>query len=202
MSFDNKNMLIFPKGIRLANLQDLVNLPNSSELLCQVSAANIQQGYFIFSAKENPAQKYIEINIDSSRLWSLFCALSKNLLSVKTKPMIGDIDEEDIFTGKYSNTSKIIKLLEEFEFYLINDCHFQFGFKDESCAVLVTATKYLKVWTDKNDALEDIMKKYKLLPIDDLQFIDEFPRTTINLEYKDNFCSYEDLIKYLVKAFS
>ncbi len=116
--------------------------------------------------------------------------------------MIGTIDEEDIFIGKYSNTVETIDLLGEFEFHLVNDCHLQFGFRDESCAVLVTATKYLKVWTDKNDVLEDITREYNLLPTDDLQFIDEFPRTTISLEYNDDFYSYEDLAKHLAAAFS
>jgi hypothetical protein len=202
MNFNHKKMLVFPKGIRLANSHDLLGLPNSLGLLDQVNMANIRQGYFTPSTEEIPTQKYTEINIDSSQLWLLFCSLSKNLLSINIKPMIGTIDEEDIFIGKYSNTVETIDLLGEFEFHLVNDCHLQFGFRDESCAVLVTATKYLKVWTDKNDVLEDIMREYNLLPTDDLQFIDEFPRTTISLEYNDDFYSYEDLAKHLAAAFS
>jgi hypothetical protein len=195
-------MINFPEGIRLANSVDLADLPGFLELLNQVSMAKIEQGYVVSSIENNLDQKYVEINIDSQRTWSLFCSLCEKLLPIKTEPMIGDIDEETFFIGKYSNTMETIKLFKEFEFYLANDCHLQVGFRDESCAVIITTTKYLKVWTNRNDVLKDTMKKYGLLQIDDLQFIDEFPRTIINLDYKDVFYGYEELIKKLIEIVS
>jgi hypothetical protein len=200
-------MLIFPQGIRLANSEDLFGLPGSLEMLDKVNMAKIEPGYTLFHSDDRTVQNYAEINIDSQYIWALFCSLCKRLLPAENQLVIGNIDdEESLFTGGYSNTIKSLELLEKFEFYLANDCHIQFGlanaFSGEVLEVFITATKHFKVWTDKIDILEDIMREYGLIKTNGLQFIDEFPRTTIDLEYSEAFYGYQDLIDHLIKLTS
>jgi hypothetical protein len=200
-------MLVFPQGIRLANSEDLLGIPGSSEMLDKVNMAKIEPGYNLFHSDDRTVQNYAEINIDSQYIWALFCSLCKRLLPAESQLVIGSIDdEESLSTGCYFNTMKSLELLEKFEFYLSNDCHIQFGlanvFSGEIVEVFVTATKHFKVWTDKIDILEDIMKEYGIIKTNDLQFIDEFSRTTINLEYGENFYGYQDLIDHLIKLSS
>jgi hypothetical protein len=200
-------MLVFPQGIRLANSEDLLGLPGSSEMLNKVNMAEIEPGYTLFYSDDLTVQNYAEINIDSQHIWELFCSLCKKLLPTEIQPIIGSIDDEgDLFTGGYSNTVKLLELFEEFEFYLVNDCHIQFGFANvlsgDVFEVFITTTKHFKVWTDKIDVLEDIMREYGLVQTNGLQFIDEFPRTTIDLEYGETFYGYQDLIDHLIKLTS
>jgi hypothetical protein len=120
-------MIIFPKGIRLVNSEDLLGFPDSEELLEKVSTATIEAGYIIHSFEDTKNQTYAEVNINSQQAWSLFCSLCKRLLPKKSYCIVGSIDDESLFTSEYLDTEKSIELFEEFEFYLINDCHIQFG---------------------------------------------------------------------------
>lgn len=188
------------------NSEDLLGFPDSEELLEKVSAAMIEAGYIIHSFEDPAIQMYSEININSLQAWSLFCSLCKRLLPEKSYCIIGSIDDEILFTSEYLDTGKIIKLFEKFKFYLVNDCHIQFGIAsvlpEELCEIFVTPTKYFRVWTRRADLLEDILEEYNLIQKDDLHFIDEYPRTTINLEYKEAFYGYQDLIDHLIKLTS
>jgi hypothetical protein len=199
-------MIVFPKGIRLVNSEDLPGIPNALELLDKVSVARIDSGYVVVPSDDAINQKYIEINVDSDYIWPLFCSLCKELISTEACLLLGSIEEETLFRGNYSSPIKLIELIKEFNFYLTNDCHIQFGFGTFSDAdtleIFITATKHFKVWTNKIDILERIMKEYGLPKADHLQFIDEFPRTTINLEYSEKFYGYEDLVEHLIRLTS
>jgi hypothetical protein len=179
-------MLIFPKGIRLASSEDLLGLPDYFEMLNQVKMAKIEPGYTLFLSDDGIFKNYAEININSQDAWKLL-----------------DDNDDDLFKGSYSNTIKLLSRLDKFKFYLVNDCHMQFGFSsvlsEDVFEVFMTTTKHFMVWTDKIDILEDIMREYSLAQTNDLQFIDEFPRTIINLEYGEDFYEYQDLIDHLIK---
>jgi hypothetical protein len=198
-------MLIFPKGIRLASSEDLLGLPDYFEMLNQVKMAKIEPGYTLFLSDDGIFKNYAEININSQDAWKLFCSLCERLLPTEVQPIIGSIDDndDDLFKGSYSNTIKLLSRLDKFKFYLVNDCHMQFGFSsvlsEDVFEVFMTTTKHFMVWTDKIDILEDIMREYSLAQTNDLQFIDEFPRTIINLEYGEDFYEYQDLIDHLIK---
>jgi hypothetical protein len=200
-------MLIFPQGIRLAGSEDLLNFPNALDILNEVNAARIEAGYTLFYADEQIAYNYAEINIDSQHAWALFCSLCEKLLPTEVQLIIGGIDdEEELFIGRYSTTLNLLELLEQYKFYLVNDCHIQFGFVNllsgDVFEVFIATTKHFKVWTDKVNILKDIMKDYNLPQVNDLQFIDEFPRITIDLEYSGDFYEYQDLIDHLIKLTS
>lgn len=199
-------MLAFPQGIRLANSEDLLNFADYSEVLNKINMATIEPGYKLFCSDDGIFQNYAEINIDSQHTWNLFCSLCKKLLPTEVLPIVGSAedDEQDLFKGRYSTTIKLLEQFDRFKFYLVNDCHVQFGFASISSEnifeVFVTPTKHFKVWTNKVNVLEDIMKEYNLVQSHDLQFIDEFPRVTKNLEYSEDLYGYEDLIDFLIEA--
>jgi hypothetical protein len=197
-------MIVFPKGIRLLNSDDLLGYPDTEELLKKVNAAVIEPGYIVHSSEDSKFQTFAEININPQQTWSLFSLLCERLLPEKSYCIIGNTDDENLFTSKYSDTKKLIELFGEFEFYLVNDCHIQIGIasalSEEFCEVFMTATKYLRIWTNKIDLLEDILKECNLIKKDDLHFIDEYPRATISLEYNEAFYGYQDLIDHLIKS--
>jgi hypothetical protein len=201
-------MLVFPKGIRLANSEDLLNFSDYSEMLNRINMAIIEPGYKLYLSDDGTFQNYAEINIDSQHIWNLFCSLCKKLLPTEVLPIVGSAedDEQDLFKGSYSTTIKLLEQFDRFEFYLVNDCNIQFGFASVLSGnifeVFVTPTKHFKVWTNKIDILEDVMKEYNLVQSNDLQFIDEFPRVTTNLEYSEDLYGYEDLIDFLIETIS
>jgi hypothetical protein len=116
--------------------------------------------------------------------------------------IIGEIDEEPLHQCRYEQTHKMLALLEKFNYYLANDCYIQFGLasqtETELTEVFVTPTKHFQIWTNKGDILANVMNKRGIPRLDKLQFIDEFPRVTKALQYKDEFQDYNDLINYLV----
>jgi len=118
-------------------------------------------------------------------------------------PIIGETDEEPLHNGRYDQTQKLLALFEPFSYYLVNDCNIQFGLVAETdtelAEVFVTPSKHFQIWTSKADVLAKVMKKHGIAESDELQFIDEFPRTTTTLKYNGEFQDYEDLIDYLVE---
>lgn len=203
-----KDMLVFPKGIRLANSEDLFNFPDCSEMLNKVSSAKIKPGYKLFLSDNGEFQNYAEINIDSQHIWNLFNSLCRKLLPIETITILGGIEDEekDLFKSDYVNTLEFLEQFERFKFYFANDCNIQFGFAASLLGnvheVFVTPTKHFRVWTDKVGVLESVMREYNLVQTNDLQFIDEFPRVTVSLEYDEVFHDHKDLISHLIEVVS
>jgi hypothetical protein len=196
-------MLVFPEGIRLARANEIPNSPEKSESVEKIRNAQIEQGYVSQTASESLFTCYAEANVDAPQIWQVFRSLCEALLPEESMPIIGEIDEEPLHNGSYDQTQKLLALFERFNYYLANDCNIQFGLAAETDTelneVFVTPTKHFQIWTSKAEVLAGVMKKYGIAESDELQFIDEFPRTTTMLKYKDEFQDYEDLINYLVE---
>ena len=198
-------MLVFPEGVKLATSTDLPFAPNLPELLARVSSAKIEPGYIVRHVNDRLFQYYVEVNVNAPQLWSLFRSLCDVILPEETQPIVGDINGE-ITHGKYTSTVKLLELFEIFQFYLAHDCYLQFGLgkssSAETCEIFVTATKHFQIWTNKIDGLEDVMRDYGLCRVDNLQFIDEFPRITLPLKYDNDLHGYQDILDILIKAVS
>ncbi len=56
-------------------------------------------------------------------------------------------------------------------------------YDDENLLIetFVDKTKYIKYWGTDYEAFNNIMLEFSLIKIDDLNFIDEFPLTTVSL---------------------
>ncbi len=197
--------LVFPDGIRLAKPHEL---PSSDEsvLLEKVRNARIEQGYVAQSASETLFTCYAEANVDATQIWKVFRSLCEALIPEEAMPIIGEIEQESLYNGRYDQTQKLLAMFEKYDYYLANDCHIQFGLAAQSetelAEVFVTPTKYFKIWTSKADVLANVMNKHGIARLDKLQFIDEFPRVTTALNYEDEFHNYKDLINYFVNETS
>ncbi|AFY95376.1 hypothetical protein [Chamaesiphon minutus] len=198
-------MLIFPEGVRLATSTEIPFDPDLPELLAKISNAQIEPGYIVHEINDRLFKYYIEANVNAKQVWPLFCSLCKILFPEESQPVLGDISGETLH-GEYANTAKMLELFDRFQFYLANDCSLQFGLgnssPEEICEVFVASTKHFQIWTNTVDSVEKIMADYDLRRVENLQFIDEFPRVTTSLEYKDGFDGYQDLLEYLTKLVS
>lgn len=196
-------MLVFPDGIKLARANELPNSSDKSELLEKIRDARIEQGYVSQKADETLFTCYAEANIDAPQIWQVFRSLCEALLPEESFAIIGEIDEEPLHSGSYARTQELLALFERFSYHLANDCYIQFGLAAQSetelAEIFVTPTKHFQIWTSKADVLADVMTKFGIAEADELQFIDEFPRTTMALDYTGEFQNYDDLIDYLVR---
>lgn len=198
-------MLIFPKGIRFVRSHEI---PDSNgekpELLEKIRNANIVQGYVIsHPIEESKFRYYAEANINADKIWHIFRTLCEVLLPDEVMPIIGELGDEPLHNGEYDDKIKLLDLLEEFKFYLANDCYIRFGLGFESeielTEIFVTPTKHFQIWVNRPDALKQVMEQYGIPESEKLQFIDEFPRTTTSLTYDSRFVNHEELTNYLVE---
>jgi hypothetical protein len=198
-------MLVFPAGVKLATSTDLPFAPNLPELLARINSAKIEPGYIVHHVEGKSFQNYIEANVNSQDIWALFHSLCDRLLPQEVELVLGNIDEIT-FRSQYINKDKVLECLRKIQFYLVNDCCVQFGLGSSSSAetieIFVTLTKHFQIWANRGDLIEDIMRSHDLLQVDSLQFIDEFPRVTTQIEYDSGFHGCQDLLDHLIKSVS
>jgi hypothetical protein len=192
-------MIDLPQGIELAKPEDI---NNSSELTNRINEAKINAGYTISFCRTQSFEYYAEVSIDIGKAWGLFHLLCKELLPITGVFLIGEIDEEPVMIENL-NILRLLDFLEQFKFYLCHDCHIQFGLGanlyGRTCEIFVSPTKHFQIWTDEVRIFNGIMEKFSLVEKPGLQFIDEFPRITINLSYGEDFYGYNDLINFIVR---
>lgn len=147
--------------------------------------AKIVEGYTLKLKDTNPEhldlefEFYSQINIDNSRLWKLFIELT-NFLPNKVTLLSGHIDDEEMNYGNYSNKTEVVNFLINYEKELKSDTFLKFGLlyhsDDELTEVFVDETKYIKFWGSNRNKFEMLMHTFELTNIDDLEFIDEYPK--------------------------
>jgi len=198
--------LELPITIRTARIDEL---PYSDELFARIqnrTIAKIDEGYTL---QENPTNElpfkfYSEINIDNSKLWTLFTVLLYTFPD-NVSFIIGDADDEPTFS-EYSDKFQILSKLAEFEIELTKDGFIEFGIicHDENLLIetFVDKTKYLKYWGIDYETFSNVMLEFGLTKIDDLNFIDEFPLATEPLtRLISSATPTSELIEYLRNEF-
>jgi len=178
-------MIEFSKTLRPARFDDVPKNSSTFERLKQIECAKIIEGYtFQLKNKDNEGHKnipfnfYSEVNINNSKLWNLVLALTEMLPDVSAL-IIGHSDSE-LNYGNYINKSELIEKLEVYKTELISDTFMEWGliFQDtESLTeIFVSDSKYLKIWGVDVYSFRKIMSNFNLFQIDDLEFIDEYPK--------------------------
>jgi hypothetical protein len=157
--------------------------------------AKIVEGYTIKIKDNNPEHSnlefefYSEININNSRLWKLFIELS-NFLPEEVTLLSGHIDDEEINYGNYWTKTDIIDFLNIYERELTSDTFLKFGLlfhsDNQLTEVYVDETKYIKFWGSDRKKFEDTLNNFGLTNIEDLEFIDEYPKVRHSLISIDN----------------
>jgi hypothetical protein len=169
--------------------------------------ANIVEGFKLKynTTHDLPFKFYAEINIDNSRLWNLFKALT-NLLPDYLSCIYNLYEEEAIF-GVYKDKEVTLKHLEKYQAELTQDCNLEFGLiyqtEDKLEEVFVSDSKFLKIWCNNEIAFQQLMADFKLPEITDLNFIDEFPKVVEPLiRFNKKARRPETIIKELNDFFS
>src|SRR5258706_5314682 len=169
-------MLEVPPTIRLPRTDEIPNNPKIFKQLEKRKKANIVEGYVLKynTTHELPFGFYAEVNINNSRLWKFFNALSD--LLPKEICCIYNLYEEKAIYSPYLSKIEILKLLESYKTELTQDCNLEFGLlfntEDELEEVFVSDTKYLKIWGNKETIFRQVMHDFSLKEIPNLNFID------------------------------
>lgn len=201
--------LQLPQTLRLATREDLTgNFPLPK--LEEIENANIIEGYKLHHKDDNPENLnlpfnfFSEINIDSSRLWDLFIALSADLPE-EVSLIFGHIDSEPTY-GKYVNKKDLIRFLSQYRKELTQDTFMFFGliFNDDNklIEVFIDESKYIKYWGTDEITFRNHLFKFNVKEISDLNFIDEFPKVRESLnQFDEEALSTVELINLLRTEF-
>ena len=206
-----KPTLVLPKTIRFPEENEVPMNSSVLERLRESKNANIVPGY-VFKLKDDnpdnidlPFEFYAEINIDNPQLWSLIITLSEETLPENSALIFGYIDSE-INYGFYENKFEILKYLEDYKTELIHDTLLIWGLiyhdNENLTEVYVDESKYLKYWGNNEEKFRNIMNQFNLSEIENLEFIDEYPkvRENINLHF-ENITETGELIETLRQTY-
>jgi len=178
-------MIELPKTIRPARFDEIPKNSTAFERLQIIDNAKIVEGYTFKLNEENneelkkiPFKFYSEININNSRLWNLIAALT-DLLPDLSSLIIG-YSESDLIYCDYKTKTDLIKNLEKFKTELTEDAFLEWGMvysdKESLTEIFITDSKYIKFWGVDIDGFNAIMTKFGLKQVDDIEFIDEYPK--------------------------
>lgn len=188
-------MIELPKTIRLARFDEITENSTAFERLQKIDNAKIIEG-FTFKLKETdneehkeiPFKIFSEININNSRLWDLIIALT-DLLPEVSSLIIGDSDYEPNYCD-YESKTDLIDRIKKFKTELTEDAFLEWGIiyndKESLTEIFVPDSKYIRFWGVDIDRFKTIMTQFDLTQIDDMEFIDEYPKVREPLRRFDN----------------
>lgn len=178
-------MLELPPTVRVPIAGEMSHRPDMDELLQKRKRARITPGYLIKpnNTRQLSYRFHAAINVNNSNLWQLFLALAATLPD-KISCVYGIHEEEAITTDPLQKTF-ILTELEKYNTELSQDTQLEFGLlyhtKDLLIELSVTDSKYIKYWGVELERFKLIMQSFGLPAIDDLEFIDEYPKVVTSL---------------------
>lgn len=198
------NTLEFPEGVRLAQLDEIPGPEQArSEAWSKLQTAEIRPGYVITESDDPRFRFYGEANVDASKVWDVFRDLSQTLLGKKATLLISEVDEEPVPVAT-ATVTHALRAAEPHRYQLANDGFLQFGLLnqegDEIREVFVAPTKHFKLWFTDAPTLRSVMRQHDIPEVDALQFIDEFPRTTLRLHSDKGVHQHVDDLAANIKA--
>jgi len=199
--------LKFPDGIRLAHLDELPGPePDRAAAWARIQSANIAPGFTLTESTDSRFAFYAEANVDGQRIWAVFRDLCQRLLGPQATLIIGEIDDEPMPLGS-AYTLELLALLEPHQYQLANDGWLQFGLVSKDADLLtevfVAPTKHFKVWLSDVKCLRSVLRDHAVPEVEELEFIDEYPRTTTRLlSDKVSFRVPSALIEHLERQVS
>jgi hypothetical protein len=177
--------LIFPNGVRLA-MRDEIPGPEAerAKVWSRVEGASIGRGFVLKPSGDRTFAFYAEANVDAPQIWTLFRDLCVALLPRSGDFLFADSDDkpEVIASG---SVAAILSVLESHSYQLSHDGYLHFGIVNTKGGlvneVFVAPTKHFKIWLNDDRALRAVMNEHGLSEVARLEFLDEYPRTTIKL---------------------
>ena len=180
-------MLKIPRTIRDINEDDVPDNSSAMEQAEAKSSAKIVEGFKLFHNEEESEPPFVfgaEINIDNCRLWDLFISLCDELPE-RVALLFGFYDN-DINYGRYTDKNEIILELSKYKREISEDCHLELGIihhtELEIIEIFIAEAKYIKFWGTDEKSFRDIMNRFNLTEISDIEFIDEYPKVVYPLK--------------------
>lgn len=189
-------MLELPPTIRFPKPDEIPGSPTES--LKNWEDSNLIEG---FRLKENieleqPFKFFAEINIDNSRLWNLFIALCSNMPE-EAYLIYKEYNGNDNF-GNGSNKTAILNLLSKYKTEVTQDAFLEVGIAFHSPTnfeeIYIPEAKYIRVWSSNEVSFRQVMNEFGLQEIEDLNFVDEFPKVVVTLNIIDENIATTDVI--------
>ena len=200
-------MIELPKTIRPAREHEIPSGSTAMERLKLLAKANIVEGYKIIeNIKPQEDQQealfnfYSEINIDNSKLWNLLMTLTNEFPEVSS--LIYGHEDCDVEFSEYQSKTELIRKIKRFEIELTQDTFIQWGmiYSDEEKLVefFIDESKYVKFWGSDIHSFKESMLELGLSEVNDLEFIDEYPKVREPLtKFRKECLSSEALINAL-----
>jgi len=177
-------MIELPPTLRAPRIDEVPKNSPALERLKQRDKANIVQGYKLLQNDENEEQQqlpfnfYAEVNIDNSKLWKLITRLSQELPDVAS--LIFGYEGEEPFYGNYIDKNDLLTDLLEFKSEIVKDTFIDIGiiYSDEErlIEIFIPESKYVKFWGVDEESFRQIMNDFNLREIDNIEFVDEYPK--------------------------
>jgi hypothetical protein len=199
-------MLELPITIRIPKPWEMPHRTDIDELLYKRKNALIVQG-FEWKDNRTPQLPYsfsATINVDNSKLWALFLALSEEF--PQEANVVYGYSEEEAVTSKSLSKEKILLELSKFQTELSKDGRLAFGLinhtKSSLVELTITESKYVKFWGVNKESFLECMKKFNIPQQRGLEFIDEYPKIVEPLKkFLPASKKPEEVIKYLDGVF-
>lgn len=205
-----KENLELPITLRIPNFDEIPANSEASERLIKRKSANIVEGYILHQKDNNPDHSnlgfkfYAEININNSKLWDLVKSLSEEMPD-KIAVIFGHEGTELNF-GKYSNKTETLNFLSKYSKEIIADTFIEIGLifhsENELIEIFNSESKYIKFWGIREESFNQIMNSFNLKKIDNIEFVDEYPKVREPLRLFDKTAiETNDIIKIFEEEF-
>ena len=202
--------LELPKTLRAPNIDEVPANSGVSERLEKRKTANIVEGYILHQKDNNPNHTdlefnfYAEININNSNLWNLIKSLSNEM--PETIAIIFGHEGSALNYGKYSSKEKTLSFLSRYEKEIVADTFIEIGLifhsENELIEIFISESKYIKFWGINEKSFIQIMSDYNLQQIDNIEFVDEYPKVREALRlFDETAIETNDLIKIFETEF-
>jgi hypothetical protein len=177
-------MIELPPTLRAPRIDEVPKNSPALERLKLREKANIVQGYKLLQNNESEEQQqmpfnfYAEVNIDNSKLWELLICLSKELPDVAS--LIFGYEGEEPSYGNYLDKDELLTDLVEFKKEIVQDTFIDIGLiysdEDRLIEIFIPESKYVKFWGIDEELFRQIMNDFNLKELDDIEFVDEYPK--------------------------
>ncbi|CAM4240679.1 hypothetical protein [Flavobacterium terrigena] len=205
-----KESLELPITLRAPNIDEVPANSTVSKRLEERKTANIVEGYILHQKDNNPDHAdlgfnfYTEININNSNLWNLIVSLSKEMPEIIA--IIFGHEGSELKYGKYSSKEKTLSFLNKYSKEIVADTFIEIGLlfqsENELIEIFVSESKYIKFWGINEESFTQIMNNFNLKQIDDIEFVDEYPKVREPLRlFDETAVETNDLIKMFEKEF-
>jgi len=202
-----KKTLELPETLRVPDIHEVPNDASIIERLRKRADANIVEGYTLKLKDDNPDNKdlpfefYAEINVNNSKLWQLFLELT-NLMPDEVSLISGHIDADASY-GNYTDRLQAIEFLSIYKNEFITDVFIDFGLIHHTDKVLievfVDSSKYIQFWGINIEIFKATMQRFGLFEIENLEFVDEYPKVRTSLAFLDNTVTNTNELLELLK---